>query len=31
MMLYKELVDKRAEKKNEGLDEKFWDMVESTD
>jgi hypothetical protein len=31
MMLYKELVDKRAEKKNEGLDEEFWDMVESTD
>ncbi|KAJ6521730.1 hypothetical protein B0H19DRAFT_973852 [Mycena capillaripes] len=31
MLLYKELVDRRVEKKNEGLSEEFWDMVESTD
>ncbi|KAJ6608388.1 hypothetical protein B0H10DRAFT_2166588 [Mycena sp. CBHHK59/15] len=31
MLLYKELVDRRAEKKNEGLREEFWDMVDSTD
>ncbi|KAJ6568186.1 hypothetical protein B0H10DRAFT_1965006 [Mycena sp. CBHHK59/15] len=28
MLLYKELVDRRAEKKNEGLREEFWDMVD---
>ncbi|KAJ7812422.1 hypothetical protein B0H13DRAFT_1666217 [Mycena leptocephala] len=31
MLLYKELVDKRVEKKDEGLTEEFWDMVDSTD
>ncbi|KAF7354468.1 hypothetical protein MVEN_01136000 [Mycena venus] len=31
MLLYKELVEKRVEKKNEGLNEEFWDKVESTD
>ncbi|KAJ7035718.1 hypothetical protein C8F04DRAFT_1258599 [Mycena alexandri] len=31
MLLYKELVEKRAEKKNEDLAEEFWDKVESTD
>ncbi|KAJ7912590.1 hypothetical protein B0H13DRAFT_1613336 [Mycena leptocephala] len=31
MLLYKELVDKRVDKKDEGLTEEFWDMVDSTD
>ncbi|KAF7373439.1 hypothetical protein MSAN_00553500 [Mycena sanguinolenta] len=31
MLLYKQLVDRRVEKKKEGLSEEFWDMVESTD
>ncbi|KAJ6608558.1 hypothetical protein B0H10DRAFT_2302548 [Mycena sp. CBHHK59/15] len=31
MMLYKELVEKRVAKKEEGLTEEFWDMVDSTD
>ncbi|KAJ6469345.1 hypothetical protein C8R45DRAFT_837409 [Mycena sanguinolenta] len=31
MLLYKQLVDRRVEKKNEGLSEEFWDMVQSTD
>ncbi|KAJ7777716.1 hypothetical protein DFH07DRAFT_976931 [Mycena maculata] len=31
MMLYKELVEKRVEKKEDGLTEEFWDIVEGTD
>ncbi|KAF7352248.1 hypothetical protein MVEN_01188200 [Mycena venus] len=31
MLLYKELVDRRVEKKDEGLSEAFWEMVNSTD
>ncbi|KAJ7128728.1 hypothetical protein C8R44DRAFT_615596 [Mycena epipterygia] len=31
MLLYKELVDKRVAKKDQGLTEEFWDMVDSTD
>ncbi|KAJ7932910.1 hypothetical protein B0H13DRAFT_2227444 [Mycena leptocephala] len=30
MLLYKELVDKRVEKKEEGLNDEFWEMVDST-
>ncbi|KAJ7433121.1 hypothetical protein B0H11DRAFT_1759289 [Mycena galericulata] len=31
MLLYKELVEKRVEKKEQGLTEEFWDMAESTE
>jgi hypothetical protein len=31
MLLYKELIDRRVEKKDEGLSEVFWEMVDSTD
>ncbi|KAJ7912450.1 hypothetical protein B0H13DRAFT_2232502 [Mycena leptocephala] len=30
MLLYKELVDKRVEKKEEGLNDEFWEIVDST-
>ncbi|KAJ6464300.1 hypothetical protein C8R47DRAFT_1237731 [Mycena vitilis] len=31
MLLYKELVKRRVEKQTEGLDEQFWEMVDSVD
>ncbi|KAK7021449.1 hypothetical protein R3P38DRAFT_3312203 [Favolaschia claudopus] len=31
LLLYKELVEKRVGKKNEGLDDEFWAAVDGTD